>query len=84
MYPSKNEQNIVSNIIVELLNDTDNNLQREKLENICNALYERGAEIILLACTDLQLIMSNMQTSVPVVDTTEILINASVREIIKS
>src|SRR3989344_1496611 len=84
LYPLKNEQNIVSNIIVELLNDTDNNLQRGKLENICNALYERGAEIILLACTDLQLIMSNMQTSVPVVDTTEILINASVREIIKS
>ena len=84
LYPLKNEQNIVSNIIVELLNDTDNNLQRGKLENICNALYERGAEIILLACTDLQLITQDIKTSVPIVDTTEILVNASVREMIKS
>ena len=84
LYPSKNEQNIVSNVIVELLNETENNLQREKLENVCNALHERGAEIILLACTDLQLIASDIKISVPIVDTTEILINASVREMIKS
>lgn len=84
LYPSKNDQNIVSNIIVELLNETENNLQRGTLENVCDALHERGAEIILLACTDLQLIASDMKTSAPIVDTTEILINASVREMTKS
>ncbi|MDP3725717.1 MAG: amino acid racemase [bacterium] len=83
LYPSKDEQNIVNNIIVELLNETENNLQREELENVCNALHVRGAEIILLACTDLQLIASGIKTSVPIVDTTEILVNASVREMIK-
>lgn len=84
LYPSKNEQNIVNNIIVELLNETESNLQREKLESVCNILHGREAEIILLACTDLQLIASDIKISVPIVDTTEILINASVREMIKT
>lgn len=80
LYPSQNEQNIVNNTIVELLSETNSNLQKEKIETVCNALYERGAEIILLACTDLQLIASDMKSCVPIVDTTEILVNASVRE----
>lgn len=84
LYPSQNEQDIVNNIIVELLNETGSNLQKEKLGTVCNILYERGAEIILLACTDLQLIASNIKTPVPIIDTTEILINASIREIIIS
>lgn len=84
LYPSQNEQDIVNNIIVELLNETKSNFQKEKLETVCSALHEREAETILLACTDLQLIASDIKTSVPIVDTTEILINASVREMIKS
>ena len=84
LYPSKDGQNIVNNIIVELLNETKNNLQGEKLESVCNALHGRGAEIILLACTDLQLIASDIKISVPIVDTTEILVNASVREMVKT
>lgn len=84
LYPSKDEQNIVNNIIVGLLNGTENNLQRGKIENVCNTLYGRGAEIILLACTDLQLIASDIKTFAPIIDTTEILVNASVREMIKT
>ena len=84
LYPSKNEQNIINNVIVELLNETKNNLQKEKLESVCEALHKNGAEIILLACTDLQLIASDIKVSVPIIDTTDILVNASVREMMKS
>ncbi|MHB8710081.1 MAG: aspartate/glutamate racemase family protein [Minisyncoccota bacterium] len=84
LYPSKNEQDTVNNIIVELLNETENSFQKEKLKTVCNALHERGAELILLACTDLQLIASDIKTAVPIIDTTEVLVNSSVREMIKS
>ncbi|MBI4085083.1 MAG: amino acid racemase [Candidatus Liptonbacteria bacterium] len=83
LYPSETEQNIVNNMIVELLNGKETSFQKEKLTAICAALHERRAEIILLACTDLQLVASEIKTPVPVVDTTEILINASVREMTK-
>lgn len=81
-YPSGNEQHIINDIIIELLLETKNNFQKEELEAVCNALSKRGAEIILLACTDLQLIASDVRTSVPIIDTTEILINASIREML--
>lgn len=84
LYPSQNEQNIVNNIIVELLNETKNNFQKEKLEVICGALYKRVAEIVLLACTDLHLIVSDLMIPIPIADTTEILINAAIREMVKS
>jgi aspartate racemase len=83
VYPSQNEQNIVNNLIVELLIEAENNLQEGKLETVCSALHERGAEVILFACTDLQLIASDIKISIPIVDTSEILIEASIREMMK-
>lgn len=82
LHPSRNEQNKINNIIIELLRGEKNNLRKEKLEAVSNALQERGAEAILLACTDLQFIASNITTHIPIIDTTEILINSSVREMI--
>lgn len=80
LYPSESGQNIVNNIIVELLAEKENNSRKGKLEEICGSLSAQGAEAILLACTDLQLIASEIKASVPIIDTTEILIDASVRE----
>jgi aspartate/glutamate racemase len=57
--------------------------QSQKIETICNSLSKEGAENILVACTGLPHAMLNMNSSIPIIDTTEILINASVRELIK-
>ncbi|MDO8610572.1 MAG: amino acid racemase [bacterium] len=83
LYPTQSEQNIINNIIIELLNGKENDLQKERLITICNSLSKRDAEIILLACTDLQLVASSIKTHIPIIDTTQILINSSVREITK-
>ncbi|MDP2650398.1 MAG: amino acid racemase, partial [bacterium] len=84
MYPSQREQSIVSNVIIELLSEGKNNQQKERLETVCGTLQKQGAEAILLACTDLQLVTSDVKTSVPIIDTTEILISASVRDMVES
>lgn len=83
LYPSQSEQNVVKSVIIELLSETESNLQKEKLETVCNALSKRGAETVLLACTDLQLIASDIKTSAEIIDTTEILVNAAIREMVK-
>ncbi|MFA6325353.1 MAG: amino acid racemase [Candidatus Paceibacterota bacterium] len=83
LYPSQIEQKIINNIIVELLNGKKNKLHSQKVKKICDSLQEKGAENILLACTDLQLVITNINSSIPIVDTTDILIQASVRELLK-
>lgn len=82
LHPNKAEQDDINTIIVELINGVKSELHGKKIEMICSALKERGAESILLACTDLQLATSNVNSPIPIIDTTEILIEASVRELI--
>jgi len=83
LYPSQEEQEIINNIIVELLNGGRSDLYTQNIEMICNSLQKKGAGNILLACTDLQLAMVNVNSPIAVIDTTDILIRASVRELLK-
>src|SRR3989344_8380207 len=43
LYPLRNEQDIINSMILGLLNDTEGNHRKEKLETVCNALHGRGA-----------------------------------------
>lgn len=83
LYPTSHEQKIVNNIIVGLLNGTKNDSQKEKIQTVCRSLQKQGAEVILLACTDLQLICREIKTDLSIIDTTKIIINASIREMTK-
>lgn len=83
IYPTRSKQDIVNNIIFEILNGGETNLHKKKLGSVCNSLHKNGAEVILLACTDLQLITSDLNTAIPIIDSTEILINSSVKEMLK-
>ena len=83
LYPSQIDQGTINNIIVELLNGEENDVQGKKIEMICNSFFKKGAESILFACTDLQLVIAHVNSPIPIVDTTEVLINASVRELVR-
>ena len=79
LYPSKTEQDEINKIIVKALNG-ETEFNSKKIEIILNSLQKRGAEAILLACTDLQLVISKIKLKIPIIDTTQILIEASIRE----
>ena len=83
IYPNKTEQEIINNIIIKLLNGEKEDSYTKNIEIICNSLNKKGAENILLACTDLQLVIENVDKSISIIDTTDILIRASVRELLK-
>ncbi len=82
VYPSKEEQDKINKVIVELVRGKSKTLHSKKLTAICKSLSKNGAESILLACTDLQLI-GNIKSSVSIIDITEVLIQASVRELLR-
>ncbi|MDO8664026.1 MAG: amino acid racemase [Candidatus Liptonbacteria bacterium] len=81
LYPTKTEQNNLNRIILELINEEKDDIQGQMIEKICSSLRKRGAKSILLACTDIQI--ATFKSEIPIIDTTEILIQASMRELRK-
>lgn len=82
LYPTEAEQDSINNIIVKALNG-ETEFYDKRIKAILNSLHKKGAEVILLACTDLQIAILKISSPIPIIDTTEILIQASVRELIK-
>jgi aspartate racemase len=82
LYPNKGEQETINNIIIEILNGEKNKSSISKIETICQSLKNSGADNILLACTDLQEI-KEINSPIPITDTTDILIQASLKELTK-
>lgn len=80
IYPTKAEQIIINNIIIELIGGVKSARHIKEIKKICNMLRKNGAQGVLLACTDLQLAMSGVIMNVPVIDTTQVIIDAAVRE----
>jgi aspartate racemase len=81
LYPNRDEQNKINKIIIEILNGNKDGIQKKEIEIVCSSLHKNGADAILLACTDLQNIISDIYLHIPVVDSTDILIKASIREL---
>lgn len=71
--PNLKNQNQVTGIIIKIINNNANNNDKQKLITIIKRLSKQGADIIMLACTDLQLLISQKDSLVPLLDTNKIL-----------
>ncbi len=70
-YPSISQQEIVSKIIIRIIRNKSTEQDKKFLEEVIDSLIKRGAEKVLLACTDLaNIIKENNKT----IDSSEILI----------
>lgn len=77
--PSKNDQRFVSRCIIKIINHQAKERDKEKLKEIIKKMEKKGAEGIILGCTDLPLLLSNEDASVPLINTTQVLEDAAVR-----
>ena len=80
IFPSIEEQELVTNIILNILSGTKSKEDKITLVTILNSLKLKGAETAILACTDLPLLINSKDTSVKLIDTTKVLAEALVRE----
>lgn len=71
--PNSEDQHIVSEIIIRLISNTNTNDDKEQLIRVLSKLVEQGADAILLACTDLQIVLKEEDSPVPLLDTCNIL-----------
>lgn len=76
--PTYEEQDIITTIILNILSGKKNPVDKKILENISNKMIDKGAEVIILGCTDLPLIFKN--SNIRIFDTIQILTEALLRE----
>ncbi len=80
IYPTKEEQDLISHIIIKIIRKSYNETDKLEINNIISNLKKRGAEKVILACTDLANITEKDDF---LIDTQEVLIS-SIKEIMKS
>lgn len=71
--PEENEREIIHNVIYnELCNGVINETSKEKFIKIINNLALKGAEGVVLGCTEIPLLIKQEDANIPVFDTTSI------------
>ena len=75
----KKDQEAISNVIIRILNNNSSEADVQKLLGVISESQKRGAQAVIFGCTDLQLLIPKTKCAIPVIDTCEVLENASVR-----
>ncbi|MEH6581896.1 MAG: aspartate/glutamate racemase family protein [Halioglobus sp.] len=85
LVPEAKERKIVHEVIFnELCFGKTLDASRDEYLRIINNLYARGAQAVILGCTEIALLVQQQHTSVPLYDTTEIHAAAAVKLAISS
>jgi aspartate racemase len=76
--PDRNEQRKVSEIITNILDKKSTIKDRKTLKHIIDIMIKRGAEAIILGCTDLQLLIKGVD-KIETIDTMNVLLEAVIK-----
>lgn len=78
------KQKLLTKLIMEILSGKLTQANKKILLNLINDIKNRGAEIIILGCTELPLLINQDDCDIELINTIEVLAQASVRESIKT
>jgi len=81
--PTSKEQNELSKIIVETIRNKLAKNRKNVIKRIIKNLIKRGSEVVILGCTDLQIIMNKHEADVELLDSFEILLESTFQRIIE-
>ena len=82
LVPNELQQARMGKFILNLVTGQQKNRDREELISIINEFDDKDLDCVILACTDLQLLIPNHPT-LKILDTMKIFADATVREILK-
>lgn len=77
--PTQSDQKIVTEVIMTQLSGKVVDEDTKKLVNVIENFKTQGVDAVLIACTDLPLVISQSDTDVPLVNCTEIYANETAR-----
>ncbi len=76
--PNEEDQHFVSECIIRIVNQNTVPEDKQRMIEIIERMNEKGAEAIILGCTDLFLIITPEDIAVPLINSTEVLENGVV------
>lgn len=79
IFPDQIDQDKLMQIILNILAGKKLDDDKEQMKQIINKMKQNGAEAVVLACTDLPLLLKQDDADIPVFDTVEILAEATVQ-----
>ena len=77
--PSEDNQAIVTEVIMTQLAGKTTDAETKKLAGVAEKLKSQGAEAVLLACTDLPLVIDQRDTEIPLINCTETYANETAK-----
>ena len=83
LYPSEKEQKKINQIILRLLGGEKDLADKFFLIRVINGLRKRGVKAVILACTELPLILNQKDCKVRLLDTTQILAEVATKMALK-
>ena len=78
IFSDKSDIKKITKIIMNILSGKKLNSDKEILKSIINKLKQKGAEAIVLGCTDLPLLISQKDVNIKLFDSLEILAKATI------
>jgi len=70
--PDQTDQDIIEEVILDEYSGKTNAENTEKIKKVAKKLYKNGAEAVMLACTELPLILKQKDIDIPLIDCNEI------------
>jgi len=81
--PTKNEQKEVARIIIKILENKVSEKEESSLKKIIKKLIVKGSEVIVLGCTDLQIIVKEKDYNTKIIDSMKVLLDSTFNKMIK-
>ena len=82
LVPDSHDQKILNNIILRILNNVNTRNDKKEILRIVKQLGSNGVEAVILGCTDLSLIISKNDCSIPILETDKILEDSLVQNLL--
>lgn len=80
--PNKKEQRTVDEIIIKIIHGKIQENDKSVLLNLIKKFKNNGAEAVILGCTDLPFVVNKQNSSLPIIDTLELLQKATVNNLL--
>lgn len=80
--PNSAQQQDINQIILNIINQNTTPKDSTQMLKIIHTLKQQGAQAIILGCTDLSLLITQNLSPLPLIDTTEVLLCATINRIL--
>lgn len=79
IHPTKQQQKVITSSILRVVGGKDNKKDVTNLRKIIKDMKQRGAQAIIIGCTELSIPIRNQKFKIPILDSTEILANSAIK-----